>query len=339
MAKPRIFVSSTYYDLRYVRSSLELFIESLGYDPVLSEAGGVAYAPDLALDESCYREVQNCDLYVLIIGGRYGSEVSSTRTNSKREFFERYESVTRTEFRAAREKDIPVFILIEKSVYAEYQTFQRNRENEKMQYAHADSINVFYFIDELLTQPRNNPVHPFDKYAEIEAWLRDQWAGLFRELLYRLSEQQQLTSLAAQVSELSEVNKTLRRYLEEVLVRVTTEQQGAAIVEDETKRLEQTRIEAALAAIPTLYYFIVHGVPVSKMREIISEATSADDVTDRVNAVSGVGWKKLAVNGGKAHQEINLGRKLLGLEPLPLREGGVLHTVQESGPFPNPLTN
>jgi hypothetical protein len=49
MAKPRVFVSSTYYDLKYVRSSLELFIESLGYDAVLSEKGGVAYIPDRAL--------------------------------------------------------------------------------------------------------------------------------------------------------------------------------------------------------------------------------------------------------------------------------------------------
>ena len=49
MAKPRVFVSSTYYDLKYVRSSLELFISSLGFDPVLFEHGGVAFAPDKAL--------------------------------------------------------------------------------------------------------------------------------------------------------------------------------------------------------------------------------------------------------------------------------------------------
>jgi hypothetical protein len=35
MAKPRIFVSSTYYDLKYIRASLELFIESLGFDAII----------------------------------------------------------------------------------------------------------------------------------------------------------------------------------------------------------------------------------------------------------------------------------------------------------------
>jgi hypothetical protein len=39
MAKPRVFVISTYYDLKHIRNSLEAFIESLGYDPVLFESG------------------------------------------------------------------------------------------------------------------------------------------------------------------------------------------------------------------------------------------------------------------------------------------------------------
>jgi hypothetical protein len=46
MAKPRVFVSSTYYDLKHVRSSLDLFVESLGFEPVLSEKGNIAYSPD-----------------------------------------------------------------------------------------------------------------------------------------------------------------------------------------------------------------------------------------------------------------------------------------------------
>jgi hypothetical protein len=72
MAKPRVFVSSTFYDLKHIRSSLDIFIESLGFEPILSEKGDIAYSPDHPLDESCYREVQTSDIFVLIIGGRYG---------------------------------------------------------------------------------------------------------------------------------------------------------------------------------------------------------------------------------------------------------------------------
>ncbi|MBW2570128.1 MAG: DUF4062 domain-containing protein [Deltaproteobacteria bacterium] len=51
MAKPRIFVSSTYYDLKHIRAPLEIFIESLGYESILSEKGDIAYSPEQPLDE------------------------------------------------------------------------------------------------------------------------------------------------------------------------------------------------------------------------------------------------------------------------------------------------
>ena len=92
MANPRIFVSSTYYDLKHVRSSLDIFIESFGYDSVLSEKGDIAYSPDAPLDESCYREVTSADIFVLIIGGRYGSESSDGNKKESKTFYEKYES-------------------------------------------------------------------------------------------------------------------------------------------------------------------------------------------------------------------------------------------------------
>lgn len=139
--------------------------------------------PDSTLDESCYREAASADVFVMIIGGRYGAEASGVDPKSKRNFFDRYDSITKKEFETAYNGDIPVFILIESSVYAEYQTFLKNRDNENIRYAHVDSINVFRLIENILSRPRNNPVYSFERSSQIEAWLRDQWAGLFRELL------------------------------------------------------------------------------------------------------------------------------------------------------------
>ena len=129
MAKPRVFVSSTFYDLKHVRSSLEAFILSLGYEPILSEKGSIAYSPDVPLDESCYREAKSCDIFVIVIGGRYGSEASGEPSSPDRAFHERYESITRKEYESAVERDIPTYVLVEKSVYVEYETFKRNRDN------------------------------------------------------------------------------------------------------------------------------------------------------------------------------------------------------------------
>jgi hypothetical protein len=190
MAKPRVFVSSSYYDLKHFRSSLDLFIEGLGFETILSEKGNIAYNPDQPLDESCYREAQTADIFVLHIGGRYGSEVSGEARKSTHQFFERYDSITKKEYESAIHRDIPTYILIEANVFSEYQTFLRNKDKEKISYAQIDSVNIFHFVEEILAKPRNNPTHTFERFSDIEAWLKEQWAGLFRDLLNRRSQQQ-----------------------------------------------------------------------------------------------------------------------------------------------------
>ena len=183
MAILRVFVSSTHDDLEHIWSPLERLITSLGYDPVLSDRGNIAYVPDRALDESCYEEVRSCDIFVLIIGGRYGSAASDNDINLPPDFFDEYDSITRKEYRAAVDVDLPMYIFIKHAVYSEFSTYQRNRANRSVKYAHVDSINVFRFIEEILAQPRNNPIRPFESYADIEEWLKLQLAGFFRQLI------------------------------------------------------------------------------------------------------------------------------------------------------------
>jgi Domain of unknown function (DUF4062) len=128
MAKPRIFVSSTYYDLRHVRKSLEQFIDELGYEAVVFESGDIPYAHEIPLDQSCYQEIGLCHILVLIIGGRYGSasssDVEKLTKEEKENHFEYYNSITRKEYETAREADIPIYIFIERQVAAEFETFR-----------------------------------------------------------------------------------------------------------------------------------------------------------------------------------------------------------------------
>lgn len=286
MARTRVFISSTYYDLKYVRASLDQFIEALGYDSVLSEKGAIAYAHDAPLDESCYREVASADIFVLIVGGRYGSEASEHRTGLTKTFYERYDSITKQEYKAAAEKDIPVYVLIEKAVYSEYQTFTKNRDRTDIAYAHVDSVNVFHLIEEILAQPRNNPIQTFERFADIESWLREQWSGVFRELLNRTSSQRQLTSLAAQVTELAAVNETLRRYLEEVISRVSPSD-AANIIKTETARLEDARSALEISSNPLVW--AVHrntGIAFEQLGDLIRHAKSTDEFVDQLEAKS-----------------------------------------------------
>jgi Domain of unknown function (DUF4062) len=322
MAKPRMFISSTFYDLRHVRSSLEVFVDSLGFEPILSEKGDIAYTPDAPLDESCYREVQNSDIYVLIVGGRYGSEASEQRTTLTKEFYDRYESITKKEYQSAVNKDVPIYVLIEKSVYAEYQTFRRNRDNTAINYAHVDSANIFYFIEEILAQPRNNPVHTFDGHSDIQIWLKEQWAGLFRELIQRMSSQQQLASLTTQVNQLAEVNATLKRYLEELLKSEAPEK-SEEIISSEENRLKEYRKLSLMAANPFLGMLISLGIDPELIADTLKHSDSLDDFLKNFAALPDVpehlrgDLKQIKVDPNILGV-VNSARTVLGLEPFGL---------------------
>ena len=52
--KPRIFVSSTFYDLKYVREDISAFIRKYDFEPIMFEDGDIGYTPGHPLDTSCY---------------------------------------------------------------------------------------------------------------------------------------------------------------------------------------------------------------------------------------------------------------------------------------------
>lgn len=332
MARPRVFMSSTYYDLKHVRSSLENFIESLGFDAVLSEKGDIAFTPDVPLDESCYREVGHADVFVLIIGGRYGSEKSEGKNPLPKSFHDRYDSITKAEYTAAVEKDIPVYILIEKSVYADFETYLRNKDNKKINYAHVDSVNIFVLIEHILAQPRNNPIQQFDRYAEIETWLREQWAGLFRELLSRMSSQKQIASLAGQVASLAEINNTLKAYLEQVVQRVAPDK-SAEIIRTESHRLEEATQLAQIEANPLCGYLTRRGrFTTGVVRDAVRHSSSVDefitilrrsigpDEGNRQMEARAVLDDIASISRVPASRDLNELRRIVGLRPVALTD-------------------
>ena len=75
MLAPSVMVSSTFYDLRQIRSDLRQFIkDDLGYSALLSEFPSFPVDPDKDTIENCRKRVEaNTDILVLVIGGRYGS--------------------------------------------------------------------------------------------------------------------------------------------------------------------------------------------------------------------------------------------------------------------------
>jgi Domain of unknown function (DUF4062) len=287
MARPRIFISSTFYDLKHVRASLDLFVRSLGFDSVLSEKGDIAYSFDRPLDESCYAEVAACDVLVLIIGGRYGAAASDQAQGSSSKFLERYESITRREYETAAGLDLPVYVLVEKAVHAEYQTFRANRANPEVKYAHVDSVNVFLLLEDILSRPRNNPLFTFERFTDIENWLREQWAGLFRDLLKRASQQAQLRALAEQIAELREINETLKTYMEAVVSKVAPER-SSKLISDEAQRRSRSQLLRELSS-KAIVTFLAGELETSNggILRAIDEAPDAAALAAALAALSG----------------------------------------------------
>lgn len=322
MAKLRVFISSTYYDLKHIRSSMDLFIESLGYESILSEKGSIAYNPNIPLDESCYRELEGCDIFVLIIGGRYGSPASFEGIQpDTASFFTRYESVTKLEYENAIKKDTPVYIIIEKSVYAEYQTYKKNKTNKEIKYAFVDSVNVFEFIEYILSQPKNNPVFQFEKHMDIQNWLILQWSGLFQDLLKNRQIQAEIVSLSQQVKELSNQNTTFKRYLE-AIVSNSEEYDGRKIIEEEKDRQNRSKLENALLFHPSIHELVEwHKVTIEDAIKLFERNDTlqglARDYAQIIKANDGGkklfdGWKNTPI----ILERFNSIRHILGLNDL-----------------------
>ena len=109
---PKVFISSTYYDLKYIREDLSQFVKNYKFEAILFENGDIGYEPGKPLDESCYRYISKSDMVILIVGGLYGSPA----TGEIQDKFNEYMSITRKEFQAAKDADIPIFVFIDSEV-------------------------------------------------------------------------------------------------------------------------------------------------------------------------------------------------------------------------------
>jgi len=198
MAIPRVFVASTCYDLKYIRGNLQYFVRSLGYEPVLSEAGDVFYNPKKHTHDSCVSEVTTCQLFVLIIGGRFGGL-----------YKESDKSITNAEYEQAVAHHIPVFTLVEQAVYAEHHVYVKNRDKGKIDaraitYPAADSTKIFDFIDDVRKASFNNAIQPFQDFADIESYLRKQWAGLVFSFLSRQAEEDRVADVMGHIARIGD---------------------------------------------------------------------------------------------------------------------------------------
>lgn len=168
---PRVFVSSTIKDLAHLRQALRDVVIELGYQTVMSDFGEIGYLPEVTAADSCFKEAENCDLGILIVGKRYGNDYINEI------------SVTHGEFRTLHSRKVPVVTLVEKDVLT-YKALVEANPDVKIDCPGMDRPKkTFELIDEIGKCAYNNGIHEFLQLGDVRRIVRQQFGHIFGNLL------------------------------------------------------------------------------------------------------------------------------------------------------------
>lgn len=205
MPQLRIFVSSTAYDLAAVREQLRVSIANLGHYPVLSEYADFLYDPKHHTHQACVAELKTCDIVVLILGTRFGSDarpefVRELSSDSLAGFdSEKISkildassvSVTQLEALSAFQEGKPVFAFAHRDLVSEKRFYDHNEEliasGVGVKMPSGNTIEHAKYLSEFLgyiqNRTHNNAVSEFSTTGEITESLRHQLSSLLQAFL------------------------------------------------------------------------------------------------------------------------------------------------------------
>lgn len=205
MARLRVFISSTCYDLDILRGELRPFIAGMGYEPVMSDYSDVLYDPRSHTHDSCLKEVPGCDMVVLIIGSRFGGTAVPSalqqmdfaaieKLSTKAGLVESKEklSITQLEVLKAVESSVPVYAFVDERVLHDHHVYEKNKDKKELiEQIDFPSIHkretakyIFEFINFLGHRTTNNSILAYSRLEDIRQQLASQWSQLFQRLIF-----------------------------------------------------------------------------------------------------------------------------------------------------------
>ena len=168
---PNVFLSSTMYDLSELRAQLRQFVDSLGWRAVMSEHDSFPIDPSQTTIENSRRNVrENADIFVLIVGARYGTVGAKSD-----------KSVTNLEFVEAQARGMPAYVFVRMDVLAQMSVWEVNPEADYSTVV--DTPRVFEFIDSFRRGGRAWTFE-FGTAEDIVNTLRRQFAYLVQDSLH-----------------------------------------------------------------------------------------------------------------------------------------------------------
>src|SRR4030095_5787196 len=163
MPKPRIFISSTCFDLRDARATLTNFLEAFGFEVLNSEKSNFGVTPKMHSADVCLDQVELADYFILIIGSRRGSD-----------FPDSAQSITNAEFNRAKELGLVMIPFVKADILTARRLFRKNPTANFSEVV--DDNRIFGFIDSIDSSAEDNWLHAFNTVTDIEESLRSQFS-------------------------------------------------------------------------------------------------------------------------------------------------------------------
>lgn len=173
--KPTVFISSTCYDLSNIRSQLKDMLEKeIGLEALLSEYPSFPINPTIGTVDNCLRNVkERADIFVLIIGKRYGNTTDNGR------------SITNLEYLSAKELNIPIYVFVHKDVMDNLYFWKKDKEKDFSSIV--ENVKVFDFVEEVRDIDKKW-VQEYESENEILNYLKLQLMYLFNDSIRKRQE-------------------------------------------------------------------------------------------------------------------------------------------------------
>jgi hypothetical protein len=192
ISKPRVYVSSTIHDFRDLRSSIKFYLESYGFEVLLSEYNDFIKPLDKNSYEACLDSLEGCQYYILLVGGRVGGLYDKTNSITRMEYRRAYDhalsgrmkiiSFVRREVWTIKEDRKAISELLKEDYFATKELLPEEIDrisNHSSSFISNANV-IFEFIDEIARKeemrkaqrglaefPIANWIHQFDGFVDI----------------------------------------------------------------------------------------------------------------------------------------------------------------------------
>ena len=155
---PKIFLSSTIYDLRDLREVVQSELRKEGYTVLSSEDGSIPVDSSKHSYEVCLQAARDCDCLVAVIDGRFGGTMPDGKT-----------SITLAEVEAALNKGRQIYVFVRQGVWDAKEVYNAHAKagHPFVKNKVVDDKRVFDVIDVIRKRAKANWIFPFNKVNEL----------------------------------------------------------------------------------------------------------------------------------------------------------------------------